>query len=115
MRHRLTQEMRKILLFCRVQIIAHCVVALQTGLGSCENILVNLAEPAYVLFSHSRWCDDSEESDWPTAAMHSKLFRSVNEWEWRKASHVVQTRFGARMLRSLVCHQLILGRIYSVQ
>ena len=38
--HCLTQEMRTLLLFCRVQFIAHCVVVSQTGLGSRENIFV---------------------------------------------------------------------------
>ena len=35
-------------------------------------------------------------------------------WEWREASHVVQTRFGARLSHNLIRHQLALCRIYSV-
>ena len=68
-------------------------------------------------FSHGQWCDDSEESDWPTATMRSKQFRYMHEetWEWREASHVVRTRFGIRLLHSPDRCQLAVRRIYSVQ
>ena len=69
-------------------------------------------------FSHGRWCDNSEECDWPTATMRSKQFRYIwmrKAWEWREASHVVWTRFGTRLLHSPVRCQLALWRIYSVQ
>ena len=102
--------MYTILLLCRVQIIAHCVVVLQTRLGSRENIFVYLAEPVggvkiwrnliglplqYVVNNSDIWMRKA--------------------WEWRGASQVVWTCFGTRLLQSIICNRLALWRIYSTQ
>ena len=77
-----------------------CGLAGRTGI-SWEHPC-NLDEPARGLFSHGQWCDNSEESDWPTAATRSTQFQYVNEWEWHEANHVVQTCFGTSLLHSLI-------------
>ena len=103
--------MRTFLLRRRVQIIAHCVVIsqpiLQTELGSHENIRV-------IKHLGCRWYDSSEDSDWPTATTRSKQSYLCMKKAWEQASHVVQTRFGARLSHNLIRRQLALRRMYSV-